>query len=138
MACWRLSQDARAIAQEWQVRYPERLKPHGDGWVAKLMGVEDRNAAEGLSGCFFGGLRSELPATAEDEFYWADLIGLSVRNTHGEVLGEVSGLLETGANDVLKIRGADGEQRLLPFVAQVVLAVDRTAGTMEVDWERDW
>jgi 16S rRNA processing protein RimM len=79
-----------------------------------------------------------LPKTDEDEFYWADLIGLEVINTNGEHLGKVEGLIETGANAVLRVVGHEGAERLLPFVAAVVLAVEKEAGQIRVEWGSDW
>jgi 16S rRNA processing protein RimM len=113
------------------------LKLHGDGLVVSLDGVDDRGAAEKLKGMLLGAPRAALPETGDDEFYWADLIGLGVVNAAGERLGEVAGLIETGANDVLRV--VDGEtERLLPFVSAVVLAVDREAGLIRVEWGSDW
>jgi len=79
-----------------------------------------------------------LPETDKDEFYWADLIGLEVINTAGERLGKVAGLIETGANDVLRVVGDDEAERLLPFVSAVVLAVEKEAGVIRVEWGSDW
>ncbi len=113
------------------------LKLHGDGLVVFLEGVDDRGAAEKLKGMLLGAPRAALPETGDDEFYWADLIGLGVVNAAGERLGEVAGLIETGANDVLRVVDGDTE-RLLPFVSAVVLAVDREAGLIRVEWSSDW
>jgi 16S rRNA processing protein RimM len=78
-----------------------------------------------------------LPAIEDNEYYWADLIGLAVMNRAGDVLGTVAGLLETGANDVLVVR--DGEiERLLPMVATVIDSIDLAARVIRVDWGRDW
>ena len=79
-----------------------------------------------------------MPKTAEDEFYWADLVGLEVINTVGERLGKVVGLIETGANAVLRVVGDEGTERLLPFVSAVVLAVEQDAGLIRVEWGSDW
>ena len=79
-----------------------------------------------------------LPKTEEDEFYWVDLVGLDVINTAGERLGKVAGLIETGANAVLRVVGDDGVERLLPFVSAVVQAVEREAGRIRVEWGSDW
>ena len=57
-----------------------------------------------------------------------DLIGLEVVNSLDEKLGKVAGLIETGANDVLRVLGEDGTERLLPFVSAVVLKVEMEAG----------
>lgn len=114
------------------------LKVHGDGLVVAFDGVPDRTAAEALKGMLVGAPRECLPATEDDEFYWADLIGLVVVNEAGEQLGKVAGLLETGANDVLRVVGDDGAESLLPFVEAVVLSVDMEAGRIRVAWGSDW
>ena len=114
----------------------------GDSLVAQLDGVGDRTAAEAMKGMLVGVPRSAMPAARANEYYWADLVGLQVVNTHDEVLGRVLGLIETGANDVLRVgdgeADADVPERLLPFVAAVVLDVDVAAGRIVVDWEADW
>jgi 16S rRNA processing protein RimM len=76
-------------------------------------------------------------APAQDEYYWADLIGLAVVNLQDQPLGRVTSLIETGANQVLVV--ADGErERLLPFVEHVVGKVDVPGGVIRVDWDLDW
>lgn len=113
------------------------LKHHGEGLVVLLDGVPDRTAAEALKGVLVGAPRDALPQPSEDEFYWADLIGMAVVNAEGEALGQVAGLLETGAHDVLRVVDGDIE-RLLPFVEAVVRSVDEAAGQIRVEWGRDW
>lgn len=129
----------------WRQVAFEGLKAHGDGWILALDGVTDRSAAEELKGFLIGAPRDALPETGVDEFYWADLIGLPVINEAGEVLGTVDGLIETGANDVLRVLAGDGVERLIPFVSAVVLAVDKgsgegsaTQGCIRVAWGSDW
>lgn len=114
------------------------LRAHGDGLVVSLEGVLDRNGAEALKGVLVGVPRDKLPATDENEFYWGELIGLSVINSAGQMLGKVESLIETGANDVLRVLAEDGTERLLPFVDAVVLSVDRAAGQIRVEWGADW
>lgn len=123
----------------WREVGLRQLKSHGEGVVALFDGVSDRTAAEALKGCLVGAPRVALPQTSEDEFYWADLIGLSVTNEAGDSFGKVVGLLETGANDVLRVVSAEGgEERLIPFVDAVVKAVDRVSGVIRVEWGLDW
>jgi 16S rRNA processing protein RimM len=110
----------------------------GDGLVAGFAGIPDRGAAEGLQGSWIAAPRDELPPTKENEYYWADLIGMSVENMANERLGMVSGLIGTGANDVLRVMDDSGAERLLPFVDAVVHAVDRVARRIRVDWQLDW
>lgn len=114
------------------------LKTQANGLVVLLEGVADRSAAESMKGLLVGAPREALPETGEDEFYWADLIGLLVVNAGGEPLGKISGLIETGANDVLRVVADDGTERLIPFVDAVVLAIDREAGQVRVAWGMDW
>lgn len=122
----------------WREYSLQGMKVHGDGVVVSFQGVADRTVAEAMKGCLVGAPRAALPVTDEDEFYWADLIGLRVVNTADEVLGTVVGLIETGANAVLRVMDDGAPERLLPFVAAVVLAVDRENGLIRVEWGGDW
>jgi 16S rRNA processing protein RimM len=110
---------------------------HTKALAAKLAGVEGRDQAQALRGCEIAVPRAQLPKTEEGEYYWSDLIGLEVVNQEGITLGKVKNLLETGANDVL-VLADEGKERLLPFVNQVVLAVDLAAGRISVDWGEDF
>ena len=122
----------------WREYDLKALKMHGEGLVVLLDGVPDRTVAEAMKGLLVGAPRAALPKTEEDEFYWADLVGLDVINTAGERLGQVVGLIETGANAVLRVVGDDGVERLLPFVSTVVQTVEREAGRIRVEWGSDW
>ena len=137
MPHWWLAAAAEAEPASW-VRYKvEDAHVRANGLMVKFEGVTDRSAAEAIDGRYVGALREALPQTAIDEFYWADLVGLEVINTEGKRLGKVSGMLSTGAHEVLRVQ--DGEQeRLLPFVAQVVKVVDTVRGVMNVEWSADW
>lgn len=112
-------------------------KLHGDVVVAQVEGVQSREEAVMLKGAEVSVARSALPAPAEDEFYWADLIGLDVVNEQEEVLGQVAGHLSTGAHDVMRV--VDGEkERLIPFVEAAIRKVDMKARRIRVDWGADW
>ncbi len=124
--------------EPWRECKLKGFKIHANGVVVLLDGVADRTTAEAMKGILVGAPREELPETDKDEFYWADLIGLDVINSAGEQLGKVAGLLETGANDVLRVVAEDETERLLPFVSAVVLAVDKKAGCIRVEWGSDW
>jgi 16S rRNA processing protein RimM len=121
----------------WQEAEVQDGKLHGKGLVVRLAGCEDRDAAAGFSGKDIGVYRSQLPTPEADEYYWSDLVGLQVYTTQGILLGVVDHLIETGANDVLVIRGE--REHLVPFVReQVVKSVDLEAGVMRVDWDPDF
>lgn len=116
---------------------PEEGRIHGPGVVVRLKGVDDRNAAERLSGTQVLVPREVLPAVGSGTYYWADLIGLRVMTDSGIELGVVSGLMETGANDVLIVKG--DRERLVPFVlGQYVTAVELDEGRLSVDWDPDF
>jgi len=107
---------------------------HGKGLVAQLDKCADRDQAMAWVGADIEVARSQLPAAGEDEYYWADLIGLQVVTTGGAVLGEVTDLMETGANDVLVVNGES--EHLIPAVFdRYILRVDLEQGRIEVDWE---
>lgn len=104
--------------------------------AAKLEGVDSREAAEAMRGMQIAIPRSEFPETADDEYYWSDLIGLDVVNKDGQRFGQVVELMETGANEVLVVREGKGEW-LIPFVGQFVLDVNLTDKRITVDWNLD-
>ena len=104
--------------------------------VAQLAGCEDRDAAAVFRGRGIAVPRSELPQTQAGEHYWADLIGLTVVNGKAQNLGRITGILQTGANDVLVVEGE--RERMIPFIAAVIREVDVPAGAVRVEWESDY
>jgi 16S rRNA processing protein RimM len=125
-------------AEQWRPTPVRRCKVSGEQLVAELECLTDRNASEAAKGLLVGVPRAALPPVAKDEYYWADLVGLEVRNGADQSLGRVLGLIETPANAVLRVGDGEKDEQLLPFVAAVVLDVDLAAKTMRVDWEADW
>jgi len=119
-------------------------KHHGDGVVAQAQEVDDRSAAEALRGARVFVPRASFPTADPDEYYWVDLIGLTVVNLQGQTLGTVTGLLDTGPHSVLRIAppGAEdkGEaaERLVPFVAAYVIDVSLPERRITVDWGLDY
>lgn len=110
-------------------------RSQGPSLLAKIEGVDTREAAEALLRQQIAVPRSALPRLGRDEYYWVDLIGMSVRDSRQRDLGQVVRLVEAGDHDVLVIRGEAGET-LIPFVQGVyVTRVDRTGGLIEVDWQ---
>lgn len=123
----------------------DTLRPQGKGFVGHLVGVDDRNAAELLVGCVLTVSADQLPATEDDEYYWRDLVGMTVRcieDGQESCLGAVDYLLDTGANDVLVIKPTDGsvddKERLVPWILDdVVIKVDLVAREIWLDWYVD-
>jgi 16S rRNA processing protein RimM len=125
----------------WQELQVESAKVHGDVLVAKLEGIEERDGAFACKGKLVAVPRASLPEPDEGEYYWSDLIGLTVKNQQDIVLGTISEVFETGANDVMVVQYEDAtgkRERLVPFIAQVVLEVDLQNRTMQVDWDEDF
>lgn len=121
----------------WQEAMVEATEVHGPHLVAKLSGVADRDAAALLKGRVVAVPRKAFPVAAEGEYYWADLVGLQVRDSEGRSFGTVSGMIETGANDVM-VTMLDEVERLIPFISSVIKRVDLAAGVIEVDWGLDY
>jgi len=106
----------------------------GDGMViAQLSGVADRDGAEALRGLRLYLPRSALPATGEDEFYHADLVGLAAALGDGTPLGRVIAVHDFGAGDVLEIARDAGAAVLVPFTRAAVPVVDLAGGRIVVD-----
>ncbi len=114
----------------------EAAQDHGKALVAKLAGIDDRDAAYALRGQEISVAKSALPPPQDNEYYWSDLIGLRVVNREGVELGTVDSLMESGANDLLVVKGA--REHLIPFIAAFVGQVDLAGGTIEVDWGEDF
>jgi 16S rRNA processing protein RimM len=146
------SPEASALfhAKTWWMDKPElhdvdvmQLRVQGEDVVAKLMGIEDRNAAEALKGATVQVRRAHFPPLEDNEFYWVDLIGHTVVNLRGELLGEVCGLMDNGAHPILRVavpasEGTKGTELLIPFVDQFVTEVDQVAKRIKADWESDY
>ncbi|KAA0876498.1 ribosome maturation factor RimM [Nitrincola tapanii] len=135
----------------WQVIHDGRLvqlkleegKRHGKGLIAKLSGYDTPEAVRALSGLEFLVESSQLPALAEDEYYWSQLENLLVYTESGVLLGRVDHLMETGSNDVLVVyptaESIDTVERLIPYLPdQVVKEIDLDSGRMRVDWDPEF
>ena len=103
----------------------------------KFVGSDSRDQAEAWQGYTIAVARADFEETEEGEYYWTDLIGMSVINHEQVVLGNVHSLLQTGAHDVLVVRGEHGE-KLIPFVDAFVGEVDVNAKTIQVEWGLDY
>jgi 16S rRNA processing protein RimM len=122
---------------KWRTLEIAEVRAHKQGFVARLVGVNDRNDAESLKGALIGVPASELPPADLDEFYWRDLIGRTVVDVDGTTIGRVSGLMETGAHDVLVVKSGREGDVLIPFHRQYVVNVDLAADRIEVDWRQN-
>jgi 16S rRNA processing protein RimM len=107
------------------------FRPFQGNWLLHLEGIDTREAAERLHGQALFIELAQRPRQ-EGEFYAREVIGLKVRTVEGEVLGEVTEILVTGANDVYVVKGARGEI-LLPARVEVIKGIDVEAGIMTVE-----
>ncbi len=125
----------------------DEYKQHGKGFVAHIKGIDDRTAAETLCRRAILVSANALPELPEGEYYWQQLIGLRVISKKADgtqpiLLGEISSMMETGANDVIVVSpcagSIDQRERLLPYVDVYVLEVDLENNQMLVDWDSDF
>jgi len=128
---------------QWQEFKLLSGKLHGKGVIAHLAGCTDRDIAAELIGSEIAIKREQMAPPASGEYYWADLVGLKVKNLDGVELGKIDSMLETGANDVIVVQGKSDEgkkrERLIPFVTEeVVHEVNLEQGFMTVDWDVDF
>jgi 16S rRNA processing protein RimM len=121
-----------AGARRFELKFVRALKD--DMIVLRVEGVEDRDAAEALTGVELFARRSQLPAPGEGEYYHIDLMGLKATTRQGEGLGRIVAVLNYGAGDILEISPDDGgETLLLPFNAAVAPEVDFDAGCIVIE-----
>lgn len=116
----------------------EEGRMQGEGVVAKLVGVDDREQARALIGQEIRIARAHLPELQPGEFYWRDLLGMQVLNQEGQCLGTVKSFLETGANDVMVLDDGKGGELLIPWSDETAAGVDRDARQIHADWQADW
>jgi len=110
---------------------------HGSSLIAHLNGIESREDAAKYTGREIHINRQQLPEVKQDEYYWVDLVGLTVLTENNVNLGRVDSLIETGANDVLVVKG--DQERLIPFIQrEVVKLVDLDEGRILVSWNPDF
>ena len=117
-------------ARQFEVTHAREAKGH---LVATLKGIATREDAERLNGIELYVAREKLPATADDEFYHADLIGLAAVTAGGAPLGRVIAIHNFGAGDIIEIAPPHGPTLLLPFTNAVVPTVDLAAGRVVIE-----
>ena len=116
-------------------------RKHNNGLVVKVAGIDDRDIAQKLVGSEIFVSEEALSDLPEGEFYWRDLIGMAVVTDKGYDLGQVSDIMETGANDVLVVKanlkdGFGKKERLIPYLMdQVILSISAEDKQICVDWD---
>lgn len=113
-------------------------RPVSGGLGARITGVSTKEQADALRGTSLYVARDRLPALPDDEFYHADLIGLSAYDTGGELIGKVTAIHNHGAGDIVEISPTRHKSALLlPFTTAIVPNVDLAAGRIVVDLPDD-
>jgi len=130
--------EPRAGGDGWQRFALLDARCHADTVLARLEGLASPEDAALWRGASIGVPRSALPPPASGEFYWSDLVGLAVVNRAGSALGEVAGLIDTGAHPVLRVVSPEGVERLIPLVSVFVDAIEPEARRIVVDWQLDY
>jgi 16S rRNA processing protein RimM len=140
------------IHMEILTDFPERLKPgrklylgddhqpveirsrrgHQNGFLIAFDGYYNPESVQGMQGQYLYASSDELPLLAHGEYYHHQILGLHVVSDDGRELGVVSGILETGANDVYVVQSDDGPEILIPNIREVVIAIDLDQVTMNV------
>ncbi len=138
---WTFTEDPLAIqqygplqtkdgARQFEVAHAREAKDH---LVATLKGIATRDEAERLNGLELYVAREKLPATDDDEYYHADLIGLAAVSTADAPLGRVVAIHNFGAGDIIEIAPPHGQTMLLPFTNAVVPTVDLAGGRVVIE-----
>lgn len=118
-------------------------RQQGKGYVVQFNEITDRTIAETMYGVSIWVDKSQLSTLADDEYYWSDLVGLTVMSQpDGVCLGQVKELFETGAHAIMVVQptvnSVDNEERLIPWHKQTVVDVDLATKILLVDWGQDY
>ena len=102
----------------------ENVRAQKNMVILKLEGADDRNAAEALRGKELYITEDDLPELPEGQYYVRDLIGMSVTEEDGNLLGHVTDVLQNTAQDIFEVESENGKKLLIPMVDQFVLDID--------------
>ena len=114
----------------------KEIKLHGKTIIAKFSEIADRSQAETYKDYLIGVPKDYLPQLNDNQYYWNDLIGLEVLNLQDVSFGLVDTYIETGANDVIVVKG--DKERLIPYTPMTVLKVDTIKNKIIVDWDESF
>lgn len=121
---------------KWVEVKVEGRQKHNKHVLLKFEGYDSRDSVEPLLGQDLYILRNDMPEL-EQGIYWIDLLGLKVINHEDVELGEIIDIFETGANDVITVKGPKGEM-MIPFSMEyVVMEINLEEGYVQVDWDEE-
>jgi len=127
--------------QSWVAQDLIDGKEQGKNIIAKLDGVNYRDEAQALIGTEIAIHKDQLEVLAQDEYFWRDLIGLSVETITGQKLGELDWIFDVGSNDVIVVKDNSSVEiieHLLPYIDNVIKSVDLDKSLMIVDWDPEF
>jgi 16S rRNA processing protein RimM len=119
--------------KNWLEIKVKEIKLHGKTIIANFSEIADRAQAEYYKDYLIGVPKNLLPQLEEDQYYWSDLIGCEMSNLQNVSFGVVDTFIETGANDVIVVKG--DRERLVPYTRKTVLKVDTINRKIIVDWD---
>lgn len=120
------------IGEKHEAAAFEGVRVHGNGLLVKVRGYDTPEAAARFRNQWVYVKSDEVPPLPEGRYYQHELIGLNVVDENGNLLGSLTQILETGANDVYVVRNAGGREILLPAIPAVVLHINMDARVMKV------
>ncbi len=129
---------------DWEAYKVLNGKQQGKNIIAQLEGVNNRNQAEALVGSQIAVKNSQLDPLPQGEYYWKDLLGITVETQSGVSLGKLDWIFNSGSNDVLVVKelnSAKGQkkERMLPFLFDdVIKSIDLDKSLMIVDWDPEF
>ena len=121
---------------QWKTLHLEKSKTHGKGLIVKIKEINDREHAREYTNDEIFIERDALPELSENEYYWEDLKGAIIVTQDGMTLGIVKALLATGSNDVLVVAGE--RERLIPYLNNVIVKIDKIKNEIIVDWDPEF
>jgi 16S rRNA processing protein RimM len=122
--------------RKWQEIEVGEIKLHGKTIIANFSDILNRSHAQEYKGYLIGVLKESLPKLNKNQYYWNDLIGFEVLNLKNYSFGLVETFIETGANDVIVVRGE--KDRLIPYTQKTIIEVDIVKDKIVVDWDEDF
>jgi len=122
--------------KNWLEKEVKEIKLHGKSIIVKFLEIDSRSEAENLKDYLIGVSKDLLPKLNKGQYYWNELIGFEVLNLKNISFGNVDTFIETGANDVIVVRG--DKERLIPYTSNTVLKVDTGGEKIIVDWDEEF
>lgn len=118
---------------QWQAIKAHQIHKGHKHLIAKLDDIDDRDIAKAMTHAEIFVEKSQLPELPEGQYHWEELLGMEVMTVDGQILGTVTNVMNTGANDILEVSGE--RSHLLPFIENTIVNVNKANNTIVVDWD---